>query len=83
VFSTYEIEKYFYFYLVSTRYKFWERYASYFVTFAVVDWVDVSPLLVFFPSGASLFRRCWCSSPTTVAGYAGADLCSFYSVVFC
>jgi putative transposase len=26
---------------MSTRYKFWEQYASYFVTYAVVDWVDV------------------------------------------
>ncbi len=26
---------------MSTRYKFWDRYATYFVTFAVVDWVDV------------------------------------------
>ncbi len=26
---------------MSTRYKFWDRHATYFVTFAVVEWVDV------------------------------------------
>jgi REP element-mobilizing transposase RayT len=26
---------------MSIRYKFWDSYATYFVTFAVVDWIDV------------------------------------------